>query len=380
MSMEHSPFEENDILLQYAQHIGSQHYCTATTSPKSVGGIDNDVTSEIERAGKDIIRGAETVEIRPGTDELYAFPEDGTLRRIRYHGAGTTTDIETVMHIGGRVLGFSFASQDVMYACDVHRGLLRINLKSLSITVAATKADDSGQSVLYCDDVAAASDGNVYFTDAMNIQPSQDRTGLWNTYLLSKIDYFRGYGTGRLLQYDTTRNRTTTLLSSLYFANGIALSHDGSFVVVAETFNCRLIRYWVSGPARGRSELFAELPGMPDGVRSTASGSFWVAIPALPNTIMLLSAKIPLLRTLVGNLPPSLWPRVRDYGLVLKLLEDGAPAGALHDALGLNVRFVTAVTEHDGVLYLGQLKGNSILALPLRQLQQATAAGNDDGY
>lgn len=37
------------------------------------------------------------------------------------------------------------------------------------------------------------------------------------------------------------------LLKDLYFANGVALSKDESFVLVAETFQYRISRYWLKG-------------------------------------------------------------------------------------------------------------------------------------
>jgi sugar lactone lactonase YvrE len=41
----------------------------------------------------------------------------------------------------------------------------------------------------------------------------------------------------------------------IWFANGVALSRDESFIVVAETFGCRLLRHWLKGEKAGSTEV-----------------------------------------------------------------------------------------------------------------------------
>ena len=78
---------------------------------------------------------------------------------------------------------------------------------------------------------------------------------------------------GRLIEYDPATNRARVLLDDLYFANGVAVSEDGSFVLVAETFRYRIRRYWLTGPRAGEDEVFADnLPGFPDGVSGDGRG------------------------------------------------------------------------------------------------------------
>jgi len=77
-----------------------------------------------------------------------------------------------------------------------------------------------------------------------------------------------GEATGRLLRYDpATGSAPTVLASGLSFPNGVALSADGTHVVVAETTRCRLLRHWLRGPAAGTTEPFADLPGYPASAR-----------------------------------------------------------------------------------------------------------------
>lgn len=59
--------------------------------------------------------------------------------------------------------------------------------------------------------------------------------------------------TGRLLRYDPASGRTDVLADGLWFANGVALAPDGSYVVVAETMRARLLRVWLRGTQARRS-------------------------------------------------------------------------------------------------------------------------------
>lgn len=66
----------------------------------------------------------------------------------------------------------------------------------------------------------------------------------------------------RLLHYNPTKNESKVLLDDLWFANGLAISPDNQFVVVAETSRYKLTKYYISGPKKGKSETFiAGLPG-----------------------------------------------------------------------------------------------------------------------
>ena len=58
----------------------------------------------------------------------------------------------------------------------------------------------------------------------------------------------KGAATGRLLKFDPRSGRTLCLVEGIWFANGVALSVDESFVLVAETWGLRILRHWLKGP------------------------------------------------------------------------------------------------------------------------------------
>lgn len=75
------------------------------------------------------------------------------------------------------------------------------------------------------DAVDIGPDGTLYFTDASS------KYSIEHAFL----DMMDGRPHGRFLSYDPSTKQTTVLLKDLYFANGVALSHDQTFVIVCET-------------------------------------------------------------------------------------------------------------------------------------------------
>lgn len=82
-----------------------------------------------------------------------------------------------------------------------------------------------GVKIKFADAVDVAKDGMIYFTDASYKYSYNDF--IW--------DVLEGKPHGRLLSYDPTTKETKVLVSDLYFANGVAVSPDQSFVIFCET-------------------------------------------------------------------------------------------------------------------------------------------------
>lgn len=305
------------------------------------------------------VMGQETPIISP-SGRIFVFDVNGWLLEVDE----THNSSSRVLFAGGRTLGAVFATESLIYACDVAKGLISIDISSNAITVLVTYA--GGAPVLYCDDVDIDEEGVVYFTDAMKMAPVHRANGLWTTMELSLIDFFRGVGDGRLIRYDPRTRVSDVLLDKVYFANGVAVSTEGDFVLVAETFNLRILRYWLKGPRADTRELFALLPSVPDGLSRAPDGSgFWVASPTTVTWLFEIASKVPPLRYLVGNLPEFLWPKSRKTGIIYKLLNSGDIGMVLHDVDGTNVNFISAVEQYGDRLYLGQLHGNSVPVLPV---------------
>ncbi|GMN57983.1 hypothetical protein TIFTF001_027077 [Ficus carica] len=121
--------------------------------------------------------------------------------------------------------------------------------------------------------------GDVYFTDFSSV------------FLLSQINeaIAANDSTGRLLKFNYRNQSVTVLLSGLSGANGVAISQDCSYLLVAEFIANRTRRYWLSGRRASTSEVVATFQGRPDNIRRTPLGDFWVAVniprPGVANSL-----------------------------------------------------------------------------------------------
>lgn len=160
--------------------------------------------------------------------------------------------------------------------CDAELGLLRVDLREGIVRILADSV--AGERLRFCSNAVALSDGSVCFTVSSRRYPLDQWIG----------DIVEHTGTGRLLRLAPGSESPEVLLEGLQFANGLALSADESFLVVAETGARRLTRYWLTGEKAGRSEPFVEnLPGMPDNVwRAAPDGPVWVSLagPRVPRS------------------------------------------------------------------------------------------------
>jgi len=90
--------------------------------------------------------------------------------------------------------------------------------------------------------------------------------------------------------------KTILLVDGIFFANGVAMSQDESFVLVAETASMRIIRCWLKGPKAGTTDAFADrIPGFPDGIVRASDGSFYVAVILPDNALLRTLLNTPLI-------------------------------------------------------------------------------------
>jgi sugar lactone lactonase YvrE len=272
---------------------------------------------------------------------------DGRVVRLRPDGRL----IEVVADTGGRPLGLEWLGDGSLLVCDAVRGLLRADLDTGAVETLVSDVD--GVPMRFCNNAAVAADGTVYFTD------SSKRFGLdaW------RGDLIEHSSSGRLLRRGLS-DEVTVLLDGLDFANGVALSPDGSFVLVAETGSYLLTRVWIDS---GRPEVFAgNLPGFPDNLSVGSDGLFWVAMGS-PRDALLdrLLPMHPVLRKAAWQLPDRLQPGpkrtvwVRAYDAAGQLVHDLQAPG------DDRFHFVTGVREHGGTVYLGSLRGLCVGAFDL---------------
>ena len=307
----------------------------------------NSYLASVKKLGRNMGVGPEDVDV-DNKGSIYGGMEDGRIMRLHSDGSSP----EVFAHTGGRPLGLSFDANGNLIVADAYKGLILIK-KDGSISVLCTAAD--GLPFGLTDDVDIAQDGTIYFSDATYKYPV-------NRYIDDAMEH-RPHG--RLLAYSPKTKSTKVLLDKLYFANGVAVSPDQSFVLVNETWKYRIKRYWLRGPKKGKSDIFIDnLPGIPDGISCNQENIFWLALPSIRDTHLDKLMEMPFLRKVIMRLPKLFLPAPKRYSFVLGLDNSGEIVHNLQDPDG-TYAMITSVEQHGDMLYLGSLHEEAIGRVPL---------------
>ncbi|XP_038660812.1 adipocyte plasma membrane-associated protein [Scyliorhinus canicula] len=286
-----------------------------------------------------------------------------TLARIGKLPCGTRDDEPTC----GRPLGIRVGPNGTLFVTDAYYGLFEINpvTGEMEMLISAQKVIQ-GRRMAFVNDLSITQDGRkIYFTDSSSKWQRKD-----NRYLVME-----GTTDGRLMEYDTVTKQVEVLMDDLRFANGVQLSPAEDYVLVSETTMARIRRYHISGLRKGGHDIFFDnLPGLPDNIRPSSSGGYWVGMAVLrPNpgfSMMDFLAPRPWLKNLIFKLfsQEMTMKFVPKYGLVLELNEDGSIRRSFHDPHGVVVPSVSEADEHDGYLYLGSYYAPFLCRLNLNKV------------
>jgi sugar lactone lactonase YvrE len=296
--------------------------------------------------------GAEDVVVGThGADEgaVFTGTEDGVIWRISHDGE----KVDKVAHTGGRPLGIEIDADGRLLVCDAHRGLLRIDTTTGVVEGVADSVD--GARMVFCNNAAIATDGTVWFSDS-----SRDYgIDSWRS------DIIMATRSGRLLRRDPD-GTIATVLDGLDFANGVALAADESYVAVAESGGCTVVRHWITGPKAGtRDFLVPELPGYPDNISRGSDGLVWVAIASPPNALAARIRSGPTwLRRTADRIPTRLQPQPGRCVRVQAYDDSGTLVHDL-DLPSDGYAFVTGVREHEGRVWMGSLHESAVAVADL---------------
>jgi len=276
---------------------------------------------------------------------IYAATHEGNIVRLDSDGSNAENWVNTK----GRPLGIDFDNKENLIVADAYRGLLSVSQDG-KISELSTIAD--GIPIRYADDVDIAADGKIYFSDASTKFGAKESGGTYEGSLLALMEHG---GHGRLLVYDPATGDTKTLLDGLTFANGVAISHDQKYVLVNETGGYRVIRYWISGPKMGQSDVFIHsLPSFPDNISTGHNGRYWVAFVSPRNQLMDDLSSKPFVRKIIQRMPAFLRPQATAYGHIIAIDETGLVVEDLQDTDG-GYPLNSSVTETKDYLYIGSL-------------------------
>ncbi|XP_062111995.1 protein STRICTOSIDINE SYNTHASE-LIKE 10-like [Humulus lupulus] len=309
--------------------------------------------------------GPESLAFDPSGRGPYAGVADGRILRWEEDGLGwsefaiTSSQREKCVrpfapemeHVCGRPLGLRFHKKTGdLYIADAYFGLRVVGPNGGLASPLLTHVE--GHPLLFTNDMDIDEDKDlIYFTDSS--------TTFYRRQFMSAA--LSGDRTGRLLKYNISSKEVTVLLKDIAFANGVALSKDRSFLLVAETTKSRVLRLWLHGPNAGNVDVFAELPGFPDNIRRNQKEEFWVALHSKKGVISNLVVSKPWAGTTLLKLPLSfkqlhyILVGGKAHATAIKLGEDGRILEVLEDCEGKSLKFISEVEENNGKLWIGSV-------------------------
>lgn len=343
----------------------SPGYLRLPATPDTDAGSDspyaiNDRLRAVSLIGKGEIEGPEDV-IFDREDNLYCPNRHGDI--VRFHAPEYRT-WEIFSHIGGHPLGMAFDRSGNLNVCVGGMGLYMVS-PNRKVTLLTDKTNRTFLSIIddsrlkLADDLDIAPDGRLFFSEATIRYDMHD----WAE------DALESRGNGRIICFNPRDQSTRTVLRGLLFPNGICMAGDGQSLLFAETWGCRISRYYFDGPKAGKTEIvIPDLPGYPDNINKASDGRFWVALVGMRSPAMDVALRMPAFRKRMAKRVAKnewLFPNI-NTGCVVKFALDGTVTESLWDLGGVNHPMVTSVREHKGHLYLGGLYNDRIgrLALP----------------
>ena len=299
----------------------------------------NNRLKDVEIIGLGAIEAPEDV-ILDRHDNLYCGTRHGDI--VRFSGPDHTTH-EVFAHIGGQPLGLAFDKNDNLLVCVGGMGLYMVTpdrvVKAVTDETNRSRFSITDDARLrLADDLDIAPDGRVFFSEATTRYEMHE----W------PVEGHESRPNGRIICYDPKTSVTRTILPKLMFPNGICMAHDAESFLFAETYACRISRYWYAGAKAGQVErIIDNLPGFPDNINRASDGNFWLALVGMRTPAHDLGLRMPGFRKRMSReIAGDEWiaPNI-NTGCVLKLDLQGDIIEALWDRDGINHPMVTSMRD-----------------------------------
>jgi sugar lactone lactonase YvrE len=268
-----------------------------------------------------------------------------------------------VDELGGRPLGLDVGPDGALYIADSFRGLMRWTGPG---TLESLVADIDGAPVIYANQLDVARDGTVYFSNSSDRFDPETMGGTKPTSVMTIWEQSpTGYVARRVPDGQVKR-----IATGFVYANGIALSPDEDFLLIAETGRARVHRHWLTGPEAGRTEVFLDnLPGYPDNIEAMGDGTYWMAFasPRVPAESLM---PYPFLRKVIWRLGPVVRPKPIEHGIVVQFDGSGNILRVLQDADG-GLGITTGAAVIGDMFYVMTLESPVFGRMPVSELPSA---------
>ena len=267
-----------------------------------------------------------------GLDSLvYVTTETGHIVRIRNRKA------EVFAFVGGRPLGIETDTDGSLVVANSY----------------------------IANNLALGNDGVIYFTEASRKFGARE---FRDTMEATLYDVMEHGGHGRVIAFDPATGAAEVLLDNLAYANGIAIDPENRFLLVVEMNEYRVLKHWLAGPAKGRTEvLLSNLPGFGDNLKSGLNGRYWLGFAAPRKAVVDRLADKPWLRKVIMRLPKILRPAADVSSHVVAFNEHGEVLMNLQDPAA-RYPTLTGVLETRRNLYLTTLYGHALPVIAKQDL------------
>ncbi|KAF2355645.1 Strictosidine synthase conserved region [Trinorchestia longiramus] len=275
------------------------------SSPREGPYAPNNVLDKAQRIFEDEIVGPESVAHRGRPNEIFASLYGGSI--VKMFGP-SFKNMKEVTKIGpgckgpweekicGRPLGLRFSQDGKLIVIDAYFGIFEVDVDSGKKELLYDAQNPiNGKKPLLLNDLDIDREGNIYWSDSSTV----------GNLAQGVLEVLAG-PTGRLMKRDAKTGHTLVLVDELLFANGVQLSPDQDFVLVADTFRSRVVRYWLKGNKAGTQDVFVDgLPGFPDNIRAIPGGGYYVPLVGMkdPDAVDMLATvlRLPWLRRLLAR-------------------------------------------------------------------------------
>ncbi|MDO6796869.1 SMP-30/gluconolactonase/LRE family protein [Shimia thalassica] len=283
-------------------------------------------------APNDVLDKAATVSLPDGDfgPEDIAVMKDGTVYTTSHTGVLYRIDGATpveVDRLNGRPLGLKAGPDDALYISDSFRGVMRWSGPG---TLEPVADEIDGAPIVYANQLDVARDGTIFFS---NSSDRFDPETMGGTKPTSVLTIWEQSDTGYVARL-TPDGQISKIAQGFVYTNGVALSPDEDFLLIAETGRARIHRLWLQGPKAGTQEVFLDnLPGYPDNIEAQGDGTYWLAFasPRVPSEALM---PYPFLRKVLWRLGPKVRPAPIHRGMLIQFDGDGAILRTVQDPDG----------------------------------------------
>ncbi|CAL5326549.1 unnamed protein product [Camellia sinensis] len=289
----------------------------------------------------------------PHSGLVYAGCVDGWIKRVSVNVSADDAVVENWVNTGGRPLGLILGHNNDLLIADADKGLLKVT-SNRTIELLTDEAEDVKFKLT--DGVDITKDGMIYFTDASYKYSLKEF--IW--------DILEGRPYGRFISYDPSTKETEVLVRDLYFANGVAISPDQSFVIFCETPMRRCKRYYIQGEKKGDVDTFIDnLLGIPDNIRYDGEGQYWIGLGTTTTLSWDLALRYPFIRKVLAIMERYIGrPHMEINGGFLAVDLEGKPIAHYYDP---KLSLVTTGIKIADYLYCGSITYPYIIRLNLTQ-------------